>query len=124
MNRGREAQRLGRDGEDRAAELLAAAGLAIIARGYRCRLGELDIIASDGPALVIVEVKLRGRPDHGSALESVGPAKRRRIVRATRHFLMRHPAWHSRPIRFDVIAIEGSGSGAKLSWVKHAFDLS
>jgi putative endonuclease len=124
VNRGREAQRRGREAEQRAAEFLAARGIEILTCGYRCRLGELDIVGSDGDTLVIVEVRARQRADHGSALESIGPAKRRRIVRATRHFLMRHPAWHSRPIRFDVVAIEGPATEATPHWLRNAFDLS
>jgi putative endonuclease len=108
--------------EARACEHLREAGMHILARGYRCRLGELDLVASDGERLVVVEVRARAKSDFGSALETVGPRKQQRIVLATRHFLMRNPAWHSRPIRFDVIAFDAIDSSApQITWLKNAF---
>jgi len=94
----------GRAGEDRAARVLRSAGLALIERNYRCKLGEIDLVARDGTTLVFVEVRTRTRADRGSALETVGPAKQRRIARVASHYLaMRRPS--CRAIRFDVIGI-------------------
>jgi putative endonuclease len=118
---GTDAKTLGQAWEARAARFLTARGIRIIARGYRCRLGELDLIGVDGTALVVVEVRARGRA--GAAIETIGFHKQRRIVNATRHFLMRHPKWHARHIRFDVIAIDRIDSGEpEIRWVKNAFD--
>jgi len=115
----------GRTWEDTAAAFLADRGMAIVARGYRCRLGELDLVCSEGDMLVIVEVRARARGARGSALETIGARKQRRIVNATRHFLMRNPQWHERPMRFDVIAVDGiDSSEPRLRWVKSAFDAS
>jgi putative endonuclease len=123
VNRGREAQRRGREAEQRAAEFLAARGIEILTCGYRCRLGELDIVGSDAVGLVVVEVRARSSGSKGSAIDTVGHLKQRRIVNATRHFLMKHPAWLARPIRFDVIAIDGIESDTpKIQWVRNAFD--
>jgi putative endonuclease len=122
MSDGRDAQRIGQIWESRAAAYLAEQGLTIIARGYRCRLGELDIVGSDDRGLVIVEVRARRSDGHGSALESVNPAKRRKIIRATRHFLMCNPAWNTRPIRFDIVAFDAIDRALpKTTWVKNAF---
>ena len=121
MSPGGQSPGLGEAWETRAADFLTDQGLVIITRRYRCRLGELDIVASDGGALVVVEVKARARA--GSALPSVGTAKRRRIVNATRHFLMRHDEWHPRPIRFDVIAFEGIDlEHPRIRWIRNAFE--
>jgi len=123
VSAGLQAQNLGRAWESHAARYLEARGLKIIARGYRCRLGELDIIGSDAAGLVVVEVRARRRGRFGSALETVGPHKQRRIVLATRHYLMHHPEWLSRPIRFDVVAIDDiDGAKPRVRWVRSAFD--
>ena len=121
MKRSRDPQALGRTWEARAAALLASKDVRIIARGYRCRLGELDIIGTDGSALIVIEV--RARSGDGRAIETIGLDKQRRIVNATRHFLMKNPEWFSRPIRFDVIAIDHIDSGEpEIRWVRNAFD--
>jgi putative endonuclease len=116
-------QDLGRIWEGRAAAYLGEHGVRMIARGYRCRLGEIDLIGDDGRDLVFIEARARGRGSLGSALESVGPAKQRRIVRATRHFLMRNPGSQSRPIRFDVVAFDGIDTAdPRVTWIRNAFD--
>jgi putative endonuclease len=102
-------QRLGAAGEDLAAEVLTAAGLDIRHRNWRASLedvrGELDIVAVDGAALVLVEVRTRrtGRGG-GTAAESVGPAKRRRLRRLASLYLQAHP--HVGPVRGDVVTVE------------------
>jgi putative endonuclease len=117
------AQEQGRIWEEHAAEYLAARGMSILVRGYRCRLGELDIVGTDGTGLVVVEVRARAGTSRHRAIETVGPLKRRRIVNATRHFLMKHPAWYSQPIRFDVLAIDGiDRRDPDYSWVRNAFE--
>lgn len=113
----------GRYWETVAADHLIEHGLSIVERGYRCRLGELDILCRDGAALVVVEVRARGRNAYVGAAESVDRAKRRKILRATRHFLMRHPEWQRNPLRFDVIAIDAADTEVPvLSWIRNAFD--
>lgn len=115
----------GRLWESRAATYLEAHGLTILARGYRCRLGELDLVARDERHLVIVEVRARARGALCSALESIGPAKRRRIVQATRHLLMRHAQWQAAPVRFDVVAFDAiDDAEPQVRWIRNAFDAS
>ena len=72
MNRGAAAEAL-------AAEFLQARGLTIVARNYRCRGGEIDLIASDGETLIFVEVRLRSDAAFGGAAESITTAKKKRL---------------------------------------------
>lgn len=121
MSRAPEARALGRSWEAKAAKFLESQGLKILDRGYSCRLGELDIIATDSRHLIIVEVKARA--SSSSAIHTIDRHKRRRIIDATRHFLMRNPTWFSANVRFDVIGIDAIDSEApEFSWVKNAFD--
>jgi putative endonuclease len=111
--------------EDAASAYLERHGVETLLKRYRCRLGELDLVCADGRTLVVVEVRARRGDGLVSALASVDGRKRRRIVTATRHLLMRHPAWRARPIRFDVVAIENiEHSAPEFVWIKAAFDAS
>lgn len=111
--------------EQLAADWLAVHGLRVLTRGYRCRGGELDLVCRDGDALVVVEVRSRRSRSHGGAAASIDSRKRRRIVLATRHFLMTHPELAGAPVRFDVIAIDGTGDGERtLRWIPNAFDVA
>jgi putative endonuclease len=113
----------GRLWESRAADYLEAQGLRLLARGFRCRVGELDLVCQDGRHLVIVEVRARRGGALTSAIESIGPSKRRRIVQATRYLMLRHREWHAAPIRFDVVAFDGiDGATPEIRWIKNAFD--
>src|SRR6058998_2639473 len=95
---------LGKTGEDLACRELERRGYAIVARRYRRRGGELDIIARDGPTLVFVEVKAREDRSFGEAAEAVTARKRRRIVRLAMDYVMRHHLAND-PCRFDVVSI-------------------
>jgi|GraSoiStandDraft_42_1057292.scaffolds.fasta_scaffold1697290_1 putative endonuclease len=113
----------GRLWESRAADYLEAHGLRVVARGFRCRVGELDLVCQDGRHLVVVEVRARGSGALTSAIESIGPSKRRRIVQATRYLMLRHREWHAAPIRFDVVAFDGIDSPTpEIHWIRNAFD--
>lgn len=94
----------GQYGEDRGVATLRAAGMRIVERNYRCKLGELDVVARDGDTLVFVEVRTRGRSDRGDALETIGAPKRRKLARVAAQYLaVRRP--DAPRIRFDVIGI-------------------
>ena len=95
---------LGRYGEDLAAEHLQREGLTILARNWRCRTGELDVVAREGAALVIVEVKTRRSEAFGNPLEAVGPRKLRRLRQLALRYLDEQQV-HAPEIRFDVIGI-------------------
>jgi putative endonuclease len=92
-------------------------GYKIVARNYRIRAGEIDIIAFDGEVLCFVEVRSRGREDFGLPEETISATKRRRIARAAQSWLTRYTR---EPIcRFDVVAI----SGDEIRVIKDAFRL-
>jgi putative endonuclease len=113
--------RLGAVGEDVAAAFLVARGLVIAARNWRCAAGELDIVARDGPTVVFCEVRTRRSWTAGSALESVTPAKQRRLVRLAAIYLIRH-GLDGRAVRFDVAAVEVAGWTVALTHVRDAFE--
>jgi putative endonuclease len=117
---GTERQRVGAEAEARAARCLASAGLTLLHRNYRCRLGELDLVASQGDLLVVAEVRLRSSGQFGGAAASITWQKRRRIVRATRHLLATQPALQRMRVRFDALVVEGEGG--EIQWFKGAFD--
>lgn len=110
-------QLLGKFAENRAETLLKTAGLGIVARNWRCRQGEIDLIARDGEVLVFVEVRSRKRSDHGSAADSITAAKQRRIIAAARLYLAKLGQMPA--CRFDVVTID---EGRDPVWLKSAFD--
>ena len=115
-------QRLGRSGEERAVAELERRGYAILARRYRTRHGEIDIVARDGETTVFVEVKARVTGEFGSAAEAVTPAKQRRLARMAVAYAVRN-GLQNRPCRFDVVAIdEAGGPGETVTLYAHAFD--
>ena len=99
---------LGRYGEDVAARHLAAAGLIVLARNWRCREGEIDIIAQDGAALVVCEVKTRRGVGFGTPLDAVTPAKAARLRRLASRWLSEQrteAAGGYAEVRFDVVSV-------------------
>ena len=112
----------GAPGEDLACRHLEAAGFTILERNFRCRSGEVDVVARDGQATVFVEVKDRGGSSHGEGHEAVTFGKRLRIIRAARLYAAAHGLSEA-PIRFDVISIDSHD--AKAVRIRHdrgAFD--
>jgi putative endonuclease len=104
----------GQHGEDRALDYLQRQGLALVARNFRCRRGEIDLIMQDGDALVFIEVRKRTPGRHGDAAASITPHKQARLLAAAEFYLQRFrlpPA-----CRFDVVAIDG----AALDWIRNA----
>ena len=101
---------LGLDGEEAAALELERRGYDIVARRYRTRLGELDIVARDGGVLVFVEVKTRSTPAFGDGLEAITADKRRRLVRMAHEYLWIN-GLADEACRFDVVAIDVRGLG-------------
>ncbi|HTY71966.1 MAG TPA: YraN family protein [Actinomycetes bacterium] len=101
---------LGRYGEDLAARHLSEAGLVVLERNWRCREGEIDIVARDGDVLVVCEVKTRRSTAYGSPLEAVtdGKAARQRVL-AARWIAER--GIHPRAVRFDVVAVLAPSRG-------------
>ncbi|HET6656016.1 MAG TPA: YraN family protein [Gammaproteobacteria bacterium] len=111
----------GDDAESLALRTLAARGLKLIERNYRCPMGEIDLICEDGDSLVFVEVRYRRNWNYGLAAETVNHRKQVKLIRTARQFLQRHRRWQDRPVRFDVVAIQGEGENMTLDWIPDAF---
>jgi putative endonuclease len=101
---------VGRLGERIAAERLTQAGLRIVASNWRCPYGEIDLVARDGPCLVIVEVRTRTTERFGPPEESVDHRKRARLRHLGEQYV-RVTGWTG-PWRIDVVAIEMAAGGA------------
>lgn len=119
--RGTDHLELGRRGEDLAAEHLQALGLVLLSRNWRCREGELDLVATDGTTLIVCEVKTRSGRGFGHPAEAVTQEKIGRIRRVAGRWLSAyHVAWC--PIRFDVVAIDWPRGGtARVQHIPAAF---
>jgi putative endonuclease len=102
--------------EDLCAELMRRAGLVLVERNWRCRHGEIDLIAEERGMLVFAEVRMRSGPGFGGAGESVTAAKRQRLLAAARLYLSRRA---DTPCRFDVFLVDGAG--ANVQWIRDAF---
>jgi putative endonuclease len=117
-------QSLGILGEDLACTELARRGYAILARRYRSRFGEIDIVSERDGTVVFVEVKARKTARRGTAAESISFWKRRRIAAMALDYL----AWTGRAdrrCRFDVVAIDGIGTDdVCLRVIENAFQVS
>jgi putative endonuclease len=108
--------------EARSADLLESYGYRIVGRRYRTRMGEIDLIASDGEQLLFVEVRARRHSSHGGAAASVDRRKQCKLTRCATHFLSRNPQWRHLPCRFDVIAWDLHPEGyAEAQWIAAAF---
>jgi putative endonuclease len=116
----REKVIFGKRGEDLACRELERRGYAIVARRYRARGGELDIVARDGSTMVFVEVKARGGREFGDGAEAIGWMKRRRIVQMALHYLTRH-GLKDCPCRFDVVSINFDEAHPVIELYQNAF---
>ena len=95
---------LGRFGEQVAADHLAAAGLEVLDRNWRCDVGELDLVAADGSELVVVEVKTRRSAAYGTPAEAVTWRKLARLRRLAAAWLAAHDVQPC-SVRIDVVAV-------------------
>jgi putative endonuclease len=108
--------RAGARAEELCAQLLARAGLTVLARNWRCRLGEIDLIAEERGMVVFAEVRMRSGPGFGGAGESVTAAKRARLIAAARLYLSRRA---ETLCRFDVFLVDGATR--EVQWIRDAF---
>ena len=93
--------------EEKAAAHLSGLGYEILERNYRCRQGEIDLIAKDGGTLVFLEVKYRRTASCGEPAEAVHAAKQRTICRVADYYRMRHQIPENQSCRFVVVAVLG-----------------
>ena len=110
MSRGAEAEAM-------AAAFLERKGLKIVERNYRCRLGEIDLVARDGGTTVFIEVRRRASSAFGGAAQSITAGKRQRLLKAARHYLSRLRV--TPQCRFDALLIEGEPP--RIEWIRDAF---
>jgi putative endonuclease len=114
-------QAVGAYGERVAERHLVADGLVVIARNWRCRTGEIDLILRDGDDLVFCEVKTRRGDRYGTPAEAVVPAKARRLRRLAAQWLAQSPL-HPREVRFDVVSVfPQDGGAARVEHLRGAF---
>lgn len=112
-------QDIGRIGERLARSHLEAKSYRVVASNYRCRWGEVDLVARDGSAWVFVEVRTRRGDAYGGPEESVTAGKARRLISAARHFLASNnvgsldPQW-----RIDLVAVR-LGPGRRVLSIRH-----
>ena len=109
----------GQRAENQAARFLEQRGLAIVARNYRCRGGEIDLVCHDGKTLVFVEVRLRRNTDFGGASASITRSKQQRIALAAQHYLLTNGKTDA-PCRFDCLLLDHLSS-ERIEWLRDAF---
>jgi putative endonuclease len=110
---------VGRNSEARAVAFLVDRGYAIVARNWRCRIGELDVVAKDGDTLAFVEIRSRADATRGDAIATVGAAKQRKLAQVAAAYLASvRPV--ARACRFDVVGLTGDD----VVLIKDAFRVS
>jgi putative endonuclease len=109
---------------DRAEQLafryLVARGLEPVARNFRSRGGEIDLIMRDAACLVFIEVRYRNSARFAAASHTVDHHKQRKIIRTAAWFLSRKPRYANDVIRFDIVAVEGA-ERPRVDWIRDAF---
>jgi putative endonuclease len=113
-------QRTGKRGEDLACAELTRRGYAVLARRYRTRYGEIDIVARSAGVIVFVEVKARHGSRFGDAAEAITSQKQQRLVAMARDYLARYGLLEA-PCRFDIVAVDLAASPALVTVIADAF---
>lgn len=114
-------QEIGQNGENLAEDYLKNEGYKIIKRNFRCKQGEIDIIAIDNNELVFIEVKTRSTAKYGNPAEAVNTIKQKHLKNAAEFYVHIHNLY-KRFIRFDVIEIYYNRAGYKINHIKQAMD--
>lgn len=114
-------QVLGTEGERAAETFLRRQRYTILARNYRGRRGEVDLIALDRSTVVFIEVKTRTQPGFGTPLDAVDRRKQRQIQRAAQQYLSENRL-HGRDARFDVIGVWWADGRVQCELVQNAFE--
>ncbi len=117
-----ERQEIGREGEDRACRILEEKKWAILARNWRTRRGEIDIIGIDRDAIVFVEVKTWPHGDASDLEYVIGRTKRKRMVETAKCFLNANRQYSGMYVRFDVVLIVSDPRGAGKPRYRHLED--
>lgn len=113
--------------ESWAQNYLERQGLQIVAKNYRTRRGEIDLIMQHRDTLVFVEVRLRTHKQFASAARSIDHRKQQRIISAAHHYLQHRGLWEKIPCRFDAICLGKDADNSdsyQVEWLQNAFSLS
>jgi len=113
---------IGSQAEDRACQYLQDQGLKLIARNYRTRRGEIDLVMKSNNVIVFVEVRYRSSNQYGSPGDSITPAKRKKIIAAAQEYLVSHGYGSDIPMRVDAILItpaSGDRLNCTIDWIKN-----
>lgn len=124
MSRDPDRAELGALGERLAAKHLEGKGYRILERNFRCRMGEIDLIALRGSDLVFTEVKLRKDASHGEAREFVTASKQRKLLMTAEYYLSARPWAQELQARFDVIEVyapQGTEENSTICQLENAF---
>ncbi len=113
----------GRRAERLALRYLERQGLELIARNYRCRAGEVDLVMGHAGVIVFVEVRSRASPAFVSPKETVDRRKQQRLARVAAWFLSSHRGLAAHPVRFDVVSVTKPNYRARLEWIRNAFQV-
>ena len=116
-----KAESRGKQAEALAAYFLTRQGLRIIASNFRCRLGELDLIAIDADCLVFIEVRYRQNNQMMDVSETLTADKQRKLIKASQFFLSNHRQYHHHNCRYDFIGVTGELDNPDIEWIKNAF---
>ena len=115
-------KRIGNEGENIAATELTRRGCRIIERNFRCRIGEIDIIAEKDGILIFVEVKARRSARFGRPSEAVNWVKQQKIIKTSQSYLL-YRKIENQPCRFDVVEVYiGQNQNSEITWIKNAFE--
>ncbi len=117
-----KAKMLGEAAELIASDHLEGCGLKLIARNFRCRLGEIDLIMQDNDELVFVEVRYRQNNNFGGAINSIDKRKCQKMIKTAFFYLHQERYYDEKPCRFDVMIIH-SMHCKRVEWIKDAFRL-
>jgi putative endonuclease len=109
---------VGSEQEQKAAAYLIRNGYHILSRNFRCKTGEIDLIARDGAYLCFIEVKYRSGTSKGYPAESINRNKIRRITKTAQYYMLLHQIPQDTPCRFDVVIILET----EIALIKNAFD--
>ncbi len=115
-------RRIGEDTELLACEFLETQGAVILERNFRCKMGEVDIIARDGKYLCFIEVKFRSDISFGEPYEAVNYKKQKRICKVSEFYLYSKYKSLDTSVRYDVVAISPKDKMLTFKWIKNAFD--
>ena len=116
-------KKTGDDAERIAEHYLTRQGLKLVARNYRCRFGEIDLIMQQAETLVFIEVRLRkttaGKTDFGGAIASITPSKQAKLIATAQHYLSSLKSLP--PCRFDAVLLKGLNT-SDVEWLPNAFE--